>query len=203
MLTYPLVSPVEEINGIWKMFFDGAYSKERVGACIVLISPTQKEIQFSYKLEFEATNNVVEYEALILGLEATRKMQITKLVAFGDSELVVQQVKGSYQTRHPRMRAYRNQVWDMIDNFYEAFNIFVVLREFNQRTNSLVVATSTFKVPATPQVKCEIEMRYMLEYESCVLVLLLTIPLSPNHRSKPPSEHLNLDRESLRKQTQG
>jgi hypothetical protein len=44
---------------------------------------------------------------------------------------------------------------------------------------------------------------YMLEYERCLLVLPLTIPLSPNHRPKPPSEHLNLDRESFRKQTLG
>jgi hypothetical protein len=31
----------------------------------------------------------------------------------------------------------------------------------------------------------------------CVLILPLTIPLSPNHRPKPPSEHFNLDKESL------
>jgi ribonuclease HI len=66
MLTYPLVSPIEEINGIWNFFFGGAYSKEGVGADIMLISPTQKEIYLSYKLDFEATNNVAEYEALIL-----------------------------------------------------------------------------------------------------------------------------------------
>jgi hypothetical protein len=35
----------------------------------------------------------------------------------------------------------------------------------------------------------------VLEYERIVLVLPLTIPLSPNHRPKPPSEHLDLDRE--------
>ena len=87
-------------------------------------------------------------------------MKITKLVVFGDSELVVQQVKGSYQTRNPRMRAYIKQVWDLIDNFYEAFNIFVVLREFNQLADSLAVVTSTLKVPMTPQIKYEIEMRY-------------------------------------------
>jgi ribonuclease HI len=57
---------------------------------VVLISPTKQEIPLSYKIEFEATNNVVEYEALILGLEAARKMQITKMEVFGDSELVVQ-----------------------------------------------------------------------------------------------------------------
>jgi ribonuclease HI len=67
-----------------EMYFDGAYSKEGVGAGVVLISPKKEEIHLSYKLEFEATNNVVEYEALILGLEAARKMQITELVVFGD-----------------------------------------------------------------------------------------------------------------------
>jgi ribonuclease HI len=106
MMVYPLVIPVEEVDGICKLFFDGACSKEGVGAGIVLISPTIFFFQLSYKLEFEATNNVVEYEALILGPKETRKMQITKMVVFGDSELIVQQVKGSYQTRHPRMRAY-------------------------------------------------------------------------------------------------
>jgi len=70
---------------------------------------------------------VDEYESFILGLEATINMQITKMVVFGHLELVVQQVKGSYQTRHPRMREYINQVWDMIDNFYEAFIIYVIL----------------------------------------------------------------------------
>jgi ribonuclease HI len=51
---------------------------------------------------------VVEYEALILGPKASRNMQITNMVVFGDLELVVKQVKGSYQIRHPRMRAYTN-----------------------------------------------------------------------------------------------
>jgi ribonuclease HI len=160
MLVDPCVSPVEEVDGIWKMFFDYASSKG-VWAGIILISPTKKEIHLSYKLEFEAKNNVVEYEALILGLEAARKMQITMLVVFGDSELFVKKVKGSYRTSHLRMRAYRNKVWDMIKNFYVAFNIFIfILREFNQPTYSLEVASSTFKLPTTPQFKYEIKMRY-------------------------------------------
>jgi hypothetical protein len=56
---------------------------------------------------------------------------------------------------------------------------------------------------AKEDIKRKTRMSPMLEYEICVLVLPLTIPLSPNHRLKPPSEHLNLDRESLRKQTLG
>jgi ribonuclease HI len=104
----------------------------------------------SYKLEFKAINIVVEYEALILVLEEARKMKITKLLAFQYSKLLVQQIKGFYQTRYPSMRAYRNQVWDLIDNF---FSIYVVLREFNHQVDSSVIATIAFKTPAIPQVK--------------------------------------------------
>ena len=50
------------------MIFDGASSRESVGARVVFISPTQETISLSYKLEFETTNNVEEYEALVLGL---------------------------------------------------------------------------------------------------------------------------------------
>jgi ribonuclease HI len=59
---------------MWKMHFDGEYLKERVGAGVVFVSPINKEIHLSYKIEFEATKNIVEYEASIVGLEATRKM---------------------------------------------------------------------------------------------------------------------------------
>jgi ribonuclease HI len=161
MLEDPLVSHVEEVDNIWKLFFDGACSKEGVGVGVVLISPTKKEVHFSYKLELEATNNVVEYESLILGLEVTRKIKITMLVVFGDSELVVHQVRGFYQTRNPRMRDYINKVWDIIKNFYVAFNISIVLREFNHPYDSLAVASNTFKITTTPKLKYEIDMRYI------------------------------------------
>jgi hypothetical protein len=50
------------ITSVWKMFFDGASSKEGVGAGVVFVSPSQETTSPSYKLEFEATNNVAEYE---------------------------------------------------------------------------------------------------------------------------------------------
>jgi ribonuclease HI len=110
-------------------------------------------------LEFEATNNVVEYEGLIMGLEVARKMHITELVSFGDSELVVQQIKGGYQIRHPEMRAYKNQVWDLIDNFNKDFNIIVVSREVNQQVDSLEVVSNTFKTHFIPRMNYDIDMR--------------------------------------------
>jgi hypothetical protein len=63
----------EEARGeneeIWKMHFDGAHSRLGTSAGIVFISPQGDVLNFSYRLEFEATNNIAEYEALLLGLE--------------------------------------------------------------------------------------------------------------------------------------
>jgi ribonuclease HI len=132
------------------MFFDGASSKESVGAGVVFISPTQETISLSCKLEFETTNNVVEYEALVLGLRASKDMKIEELAVFGDVELIVHQVRNLYQDKHPRLRAYRNEVWDMIDIFFLDFNISFVPREENSVADSLAVSASNFKVPFPP-----------------------------------------------------
>lgn len=57
---------------------------------MVFISPTNKPITISYKLQFEMTNNTVEYEALILGMKVVKDLGVDEITTFGDSELVVQ-----------------------------------------------------------------------------------------------------------------
>lgn len=64
----------EKVEQIWKMKFDGARSKSGKGAGIALISPTRKTHCFAFILEFDATNDVDEYEALLLGLEIAKDM---------------------------------------------------------------------------------------------------------------------------------
>lgn len=91
-------------DDIWEHFFDGSYSKEGAGADVVLIYPHGETIPLSFQLEFYTTNNVVEYEALILGMETAQKMGVKILTTFGYSELVVQQVSNRYQAKNPRMR---------------------------------------------------------------------------------------------------
>jgi uncharacterized small protein (DUF1192 family) len=77
-------------TSVWKMFFDGASSSIGAGAGIVFKSASQETISLSYKLEFEVTNNVAEYEALVLGLRAAKEMEIREIAMFGDAELIVQ-----------------------------------------------------------------------------------------------------------------
>ena len=68
----------------------GSSSKEGAGARVVLISPGGENVCLMYKLELYTTNNVVEYEALVLGLRAAKDLGIQQLVVFGNSKLVVQ-----------------------------------------------------------------------------------------------------------------
>ena len=87
-------------------------------------------------------------------------MNIQSLKVLGDSELVVRQVRNQCQTKHPQLRAYRNEVWDMVENFFLEFNIQFMPREQNRMVDSLAVATSTFRPPQNPLLRYEIEVRY-------------------------------------------
>jgi len=119
-------------------------------------------ITLSYKLKFETTNNIEAYEALVLGLRATKDMAIDRLAVFGDSDLIVNQFKDSYQAKKQRMKQYRNKVWDLVDNFFLSFNISFVPREANQREDSLALVVSTFKPPISPNFKFEVEVRHKI-----------------------------------------
>jgi hypothetical protein len=127
---------------------------------VVFISPCQETISLSYKLEFETTNNVAEYEALVLGMRAAKEWGIKDMVVFGDAELIIQQVKNVYQAKHPQLKRYRNEVWDLIDNFFYAFNIVFVPRKENTSADSLVVSASLFRIPLPPKIHGEVEVRY-------------------------------------------
>ena len=72
------------------MYFDGSSCKEGAGAGIVLIYPRGDIIYLMYKLEFQTTNNTVEYDTLILGVKDAKDLNIQQLVVFEDLELVVQ-----------------------------------------------------------------------------------------------------------------
>jgi ribonuclease HI len=142
------------------MFFDGASSRGGTGAGVIFVSHCQETISLSYKLEFESTNNVAEYEALVLGLRAAKEMEIEGVAMFRDAELIIQQVRNSYRAKHPRLRSYKDEVWDMIDNFFSSFNISFIPKEENTLADSLVVSTSLFRIPLPPKIKYDVDIRY-------------------------------------------
>ncbi|KAL3728104.1 hypothetical protein ACJRO7_032798 [Eucalyptus globulus] len=86
------ISTVEEDT--WTMFFDGAVNLSGSGIGAVLISPNGQHYPVAAKLMFPCTNNIAEYEACILGLQAAIGMEVSKLKVFGDSTLIILQTLG-------------------------------------------------------------------------------------------------------------
>jgi ribonuclease HI len=78
----------------WKLFFDWSVCSRGCGIGCVLVSPHDVDFELAVRLEFACTYNQVEYEALLHGLDYLRNMGVRGVDAFGDSMLVVQQVKG-------------------------------------------------------------------------------------------------------------
>jgi ribonuclease HI len=85
---------------------------------------------FSYRLEFDCTNNIVEYEALTIGLDLALDRKIKCLKVIGDFDLIVSQIKKKFTTKNERLRRYRNLILDTIELF-DAFSIEVVPRDKN------------------------------------------------------------------------
>ena len=136
------------MQDLWTMFFDGACTKESTGAGVVLISPSKKTSHLSFKLDFKVTNNIAEYEALLLGLNATKEMEIKILQVFGDADLIIQQVNKSFQAKHVRLKAYKDEVLREIHDFAD-FKISYVPRAMNELADSLVVSACAF-IPPLP-----------------------------------------------------
>ena len=74
--------------------------------------------------------------------------------------MIINQVKGIYQAKHPRLRSYRNLVLDLLESFKE-YHFPIIPRNKNAIANSLLVFASVFKIHAYPNKKYEIEIKHM------------------------------------------
>jgi ribonuclease HI len=83
-----------------------------------------------------ATNNQAEYAALIHALEVARDYGFDEVDVRGDSELVVKQVRGEYDTNDPALRESRVTVHELLRAF-EDWSIDHVPREINDRADEL------------------------------------------------------------------
>ena len=105
--------------GTWKLQVDGSSNTKGSGLGLVLTSPQGDIIEQAVRCGFKATNNEAEYEAMIAGLGLARDLGIRKIAVFSDSQLVVNQMQGSYQARDNKMTAYLNKTKELQSAFDE------------------------------------------------------------------------------------
>ena len=73
--------------------------------------------------------------------------------------MIINQVKGNYQAKHPRLRSYRNLVLDLLEIFKE-YHLSVIPRKKNVIADALAVSSSVFKIPVYPNKKYEIDIKH-------------------------------------------
>ncbi|XP_071738674.1 uncharacterized protein [Rutidosis leptorrhynchoides] len=108
---------VKSSNCMWELHTDGASSEEGVGAGLVLTSAEGEEHTYALKLCFYASNNEVEYQALLSGLRIASEMGIKHLRAYVDSQIVAQQVNGAFEAKDISMKRYLQLVEKISKNF--------------------------------------------------------------------------------------
>jgi ribonuclease HI len=100
----------EEAPGLWIMHFDGAFNLPGAGAGAILTSPSGDKlfyaVQLCFKPELKVSNNIAEYEGLLAGLRTANALGIKRLIAKGDSQLVVNFSNKSYTPKDEDMVAY-------------------------------------------------------------------------------------------------
>ncbi|XP_071695115.1 uncharacterized protein [Rutidosis leptorrhynchoides] len=124
------------VGETWDLFTDGASCTEVTGASLVLANPSSEEHTYALRFNFDVTNNEAEYEALLAGLNIARKMNITKLRAFTDSQLVANQFNGSFEAHDSSIQKYLQLLKELAERF-EHFELAQVPRSQNKKADAL------------------------------------------------------------------
>ena len=119
--------------------FDGGSRGNPGPAAIaaVVTDPAGDELAERSETIGEATNNVAEYRALLLGIELSRELGAERLELVGDSMLIVQQVRGEWKIKQAHLRPLREQVVKALYEF-DSWSISHVKREENSRADELL-----------------------------------------------------------------
>ncbi|XP_050920333.1 uncharacterized protein LOC127137971 [Lathyrus oleraceus] len=129
----------------WKLMFDGSSNYMGHGVGVVLLNPNGGYIPFIASLCFDCTNNIVEYEVCILGIEAAIDLRIKILEVCGDSTLVIYQVKGEWETHDTKLILYRAYVMELIE-YSNKITFRHIPRTENQVADALTILASMYQV---------------------------------------------------------
>nr|XP_043630055.1 uncharacterized protein Mb2253c-like [Erigeron canadensis] len=136
---------LEEATEKWILYTDGAANVKGIGLGIVLKSPQGDIIPQAVNCHFIATNNDVEYEALISGMQLAKDMNIRNLKVHVDSLLLANHFNGSYAAKGEKLMQYLDIVKKLAENF-DLFDIEQVPREENVEADALANLGSTTKI---------------------------------------------------------
>ncbi|GAU46436.1 hypothetical protein TSUD_91540 [Trifolium subterraneum] len=129
----------------WGLIFDGAVNLYGSGIGAIIVTPKGAHIPFTARLQFECTNNIAEYEACIMGIEDAIDLRIKNIDIYGDSALVINQIKGEWETRHAGLIPYKDYARRLL-TFFNKVELHHIPRDENQMADALATLSSMYRV---------------------------------------------------------
>jgi ribonuclease HI len=161
-------------NKAWTVFCDGSWGTFGAGAAAILISPSKIKTCYAARLEFNCTNNIVEYKALLLGLRKLKEMGIRRAVLKSDSQVITCHVDKSSRARDSKLEKYLDTVRRMEASF-EGFSVTNIPRGENEHAE-LLAKSATQGLPLPSEVFFE-----TLKAPSVELMERAVLTISPVH----------------------
>src|SRR6188472_119557 len=129
----------------WTLYFDGASNQKGCGVGVLLVSPKEEHVPISIKLDFDVTNNAAEYEACVVGLEIALALGVKKLMIFGDSSLIINQISKRWKVRSESLAPYQTYL-ETLTNQLEKVEYTYLPREENQFVDALAKLDSIVRI---------------------------------------------------------
>ena len=107
------------------------------GYGVVLMDSEGDVLQAVGRYIGRATNNVAEYEGLLGCLELAGGYGVDSLVVYSDSELLVNQMRGTYRVKKPHLRRLHGRAVDLVNTRVPGFEIHHIPREENREADGL------------------------------------------------------------------
>ena len=106
------------------------------GAGVVLISQEIETLKYAIKLQFPATNNEAEHEALLIGLSLAKALGAKNLIVQANSQLIMGQAKGDYEAKEEWMWKYL-KIIQRLPQHFDSLNIVQIPQAKNAEADFL------------------------------------------------------------------
>ncbi|XP_020263021.1 uncharacterized protein LOC109838999 [Asparagus officinalis] len=127
-------------------------SKISSGVGVVLISPEKHVIPRAYSLIEPFSNNVAEYNALLIGLSFAKELGVEYLEGFGDSQLIINQVRREYEVKNQDMIPYHKAAIEVAKSFEDFFIEYIPCLQNAYAYALAILAVSIAQPPEIEQV---------------------------------------------------
>ena len=112
------------------------------GASTILTAPSGTQLKYAMRLDFKGcTNNVAEYEGLLLGLRKARALGARRLSIRSESELITGHINKSNNALKPELAKYLAAIRSM-EKYFLGFSIRSFNRSQNKQADQLATATA-------------------------------------------------------------